>query len=223
MSEILEESDLDRAERHLRRADPVLAEVVEAVGPCRIDEARRDRPFPALIESILHQQLSMKAAATIHRRFLALYDGRPPSPRELLDTPESDLRAAGLSRQKVGYLRDLAERVAAGSLSMSRLPDLDDEEVIDVLTEVKGVGRWTAEMFLMFRLGRADVLPVGDLGLRDAVRRVYGLDERPGPEEMRRIAEPWRPYRSIACWYLWRSRRAGGLAPTEAGDGGEDG
>lgn len=204
---------LRRAERHLRGADPVIAALVERVGRCGLDEVQRSRPFPALVESIVHQQLSLPAARTIHGRFLELYGGRPPSARRLLETPEEKLRAVGLSGAKVRYLRDLAERVGARRLPLGRLVELDDEEVIEVLTEVKGIGRWTAQMFLIFRLGRLDVLPVDDLGVRDAMRQAYDLEELPEAARMEEIAAPWRPYRSVGCWYLWRTRRSGGLGP----------
>lgn len=204
---------LRRAERHLTGADPVMAALVERVGRCGLGEVQRSRPFPALVESIVHQQLSLPAARTIHGRFLELYDGRPPSARRLLETPEEKLRAVGLSGAKVRYLRDLAERVSARRLPLGRLDELDDEEVIEVLTEVKGIGRWTAQMFLIFRLGRLDVLPVDDLGVRDAMRQAYDLEELPEAARMEEIAAPWRPYRSVGCWYLWRTRRTGGLGP----------
>lgn len=207
------------AERHLRRADPVMAGLVDRIGPCRLDEVQRGRPFEALLESIVHQQLSMKAAATIYGRFRELFDGEVITPERVLQTPAGRLRRAGLSRQKIAYIRDLARRVADGRLSLRRLPRMDDPEVVEALTRVKGIGRWTAEMFLIFRLGRLDVLPVDDLGVRDAARLAYGLGELPGARQLRRLGEPWRPYRSVASWYLWQSRRAGGLGPEESGKG----
>lgn len=204
---------LRRAEGHLRRADRVLGAAISEIGPCGLDEVQRADPLRALAESIIHQQLSIRAAATIHRRFLDLFPRRRPSARRILDLPDDELRGVGLSAQKVRYLRDLADSVRRRRLPLRRLQDMDDDEVVEALTEVKGIGRWTAHMYLIFRLGRLDVLPVDDLGIVDAARLLYGLDERPGADELARIAEPWRPYRSVASWYLWRSRRAGGLDP----------
>ena len=144
-------------------------------------------------------------AATIHARVQGLYGGRPPAPAELAETPDADLRAAGLSRQKLGYLKDLAEHVESGALPVDGLDALGDDDVLVALTAVKGVGRWTAQMFLMFRLGRPDVLPELDLGVRKGVQRMHGLDELPAPRRVTELGEVWRPYRTIASWYLWRS------------------
>jgi DNA-3-methyladenine glycosylase II len=152
------------------------------------------------------QQLSSKAAATIYRRVLALLpEGGPPTPGGILALQEADVRAAGLSRAKTAYIRDLAARVRDGDVHLDALGTLEDDPVIAELTKVKGIGRWTAEMFLMFRLHRPDVLPVGDVGIANAIRRAYHLRKIPSPVRIQKIAEPWRPYRSVACWYLWRS------------------
>ena len=157
-----------------------------------------------MARAIVYQQLSGKAAGTIHGRFHALYGGRAPEPAELLATGDDALRAAGLSRQKVGYLRDLAARVAAGEVPLDRVERLGDDEIVAALTRVKGVGRWTAQMFLMFRLGRPDVLPDLDLGVQKAIQRAYGLAAAPTPADVLRIGAPWAPHRTVASWYLWR-------------------
>ena len=158
------------------------------------------------MSAIVNQQLSSKAAATIYRRVLALLPGGgPPTPVAILAVPEPELRSAGLSRAKAAYIRDLAARVCANDVHLDALAILGDEAVVAELTKVKGIGRWSAEMFLMFRLHRPDVLPVGDLGIVNAMRRAYGLRKAPAPARMEKIAAPWRPYRSVACWYLWRS------------------
>jgi 3-methyladenine DNA glycosylase/8-oxoguanine DNA glycosylase len=200
-----------RARGHLRRSDPVLARIMEEVGACRWRVDRRSGAFAALVESIVYQQITGAAAATIHGRLCALV-GRPnPRPEDILRARATGLRRAGLSRQKIGYLRDLARRARNG-LSLRRLSRKDDEAVVADLVAVKGIGRWTAEMFLIFRLGRPDVLPVHDYGIRKAMREAYGLADLPKPDEMQRIAERWRPYRTIGCWYLWRSLDTRGRA-----------
>jgi DNA-3-methyladenine glycosylase II len=195
--------------RALRKADPVMASLIERYGdPDGVLARRGRRPgdaYGALLRSIVGQQLSSKAARTIYERLIALFDNRTPTPRELLDTDPEEIRAAGLSRAKVTFLRDLAEHVEDGELDLEKLPELPDEEVLDQLTQVKGLGPWTVDMFLIFHLGRPDVLPVGDQGIRRAVQIEYGLDELPDASELERIAEPWRPHRSLACLYLWRS------------------
>jgi DNA-3-methyladenine glycosylase II len=198
----------ERARRELSAADPVLGALIEAHGPIDEEGRRRLRPqdeYGALLRSIVGQQLSTKAAATIYGRLVELFGGSTPAPEELLAADPEDLRAAGLSRAKVKYLRSLAEHVIDGELDLERLADLSDDEVIAQLTAVKGLGRWTADMFLMFHLRRPDVLPVGDLGIRRAVERAYGLAELPMADELERIAEPWRPHRTLACLYLWAS------------------
>jgi DNA-3-methyladenine glycosylase II len=190
---------------HLKRADPVLARVIDRVGVCRFRPRSRGTHFDALLRSIVYQQLSGKAAATILDRVLAVYDGRYPRPPQLLTTSESVLRAAGLSRQKLAYLRDLAAKVDTGDVPLRRVGHLADEEVIAHLTRVKGIGRWTAQMFLIFRLGRPDVLPEMDLGIQTAIQRAYGLADRPAPADVLRIGATWRPHATVASWYLWRS------------------
>jgi len=198
----------DVALEHLLNADPVLGALVEAHGPLDEEERRRGRPaeaYGALLRSIVGQQLSTKAARTIYERLTGLYDGRTPTPEELVATDPEDLRGVGLSRAKASYLRSLAERVIHGELELDRLTELPDEEVIAQLTAVKGLGPWTAHMFLIFHLGRPDVLPVGDLGVRRGVQLAYGMDELPTVSELEQIAEPWRPHRSLASLYLWRS------------------
>ena len=194
-----------RAIAHLTHADPVLGEVIRQVGPFRLSPRAEGTHFDAVCRSIIYQQLSGKAAATIHGRVLALYGGRSPLPSELAATAEEQLRAVGLSRQKLSYLKDLASRVATSELPIETLHDLDDDEVIGTLVRIKGVGRWTAQMFLMFRLGRPDVLPELDLGIQKAIQRAYRLRKRPLPERVLKIGAAWAPYRTVASWYLWRS------------------
>ena len=201
---MVERADLRKAERHLKRSDATMAMIVEKVGRCRYDEAQSRASFAALARVIVYQQLSGKAAATIYGRFVKALGRRQPNPASILDTPVETLRAAGLSGQKTAYLIDLARKVDSGALSLRRLRHLADEEVITELTQVKGIGRWTAHMYLMFHLGRLDVLPVGDLGIRAGARDAYGLAELPDAATLERLAEPWRPYRSIGSWYLWR-------------------
>jgi DNA-3-methyladenine glycosylase II len=196
---------LRAAVRHLKRADPVLARVITRVGPCRFETRRDGTHFDAVARAIIYQQLSGKAAATIHRRMCEAFGGRNPEPAELLAMPDEPLRAAGVSRQKLGYLRDLAARVHSGEVPLQALDDLPDDEVLDALVRVKGVGRWTAQMFLMFRLGRMDVLPELDLGVQRGIQLAYGLRKLPTPKDVLRYGAPWAPYRSIASWYLWRS------------------
>jgi DNA-3-methyladenine glycosylase II len=186
----------------------VIAGLIDRFGEISLipaHRAGRDH-YTALVRSIAGQQLSVKAASAIYQRLLAHFDGRPPSPAEILEAdPEALRAAAGLSRAKVGFLRSLAEHVLDGTLELGLLADLPDEEIMIELTAVKGIGEWSAHMFLMFQLARPDVLPVGDLGIRRAIERAYGLDELPGASEVERIAEPWRPYRTLACRYLWES------------------
>ncbi|HYB23968.1 MAG TPA: DNA-3-methyladenine glycosylase 2 family protein [Solirubrobacteraceae bacterium] len=179
---------------------------VGALPDSRADRPERDDHYGALVRAITGQQLSVLAARAIYNRLTARFDGRPPTPAEILaDDPEELRAAAGLSRAKVGYLRSLAEHVSSGELELERLDELTDEQVIAELTAVKGLGVWTAHMFLMFHLERPDVLAVGDLGIRRAIERAYGLDAIPDATTIERIAEPWRPHRTLACRYLWRS------------------
>lgn len=197
--------DFARARRALMRRDPVLAPVVRKYKHRTILDTPSLDPFSALVRTITSQQLSTKAAATIHRRILDLMPGGVATPEAIEKTADAALRSAGLSRQKIAYVRDLAKHASNGDLPLHSLNSLGDEDVITAITKVKGLGRWSAEMFLMFRLHRADVLPVDDLGIVVAVQRLYGLRKRPKPDRLRKIAEPWRPYRTVACWYLWRS------------------
>jgi DNA-3-methyladenine glycosylase II len=189
-----------------------MAELVAEHGKMSVERRLRERgqvrdPWAVLVSAVVGQQLSAKAAATIRARLMEPYGDRMPTPAELLEADEKDLRAAGLSGRKVEYVRDLARHVAEGELDLDALATMSDEEAISEITAVRGFGRWSAEMFLIFQLGRPDVLPVGDLGIRRAVERAYGLDELPDPDELEQIAEPWRPQRTLACLYLWESLR----------------
>ena len=198
----LDPSSLRRAVSHLRRADPVMAQIVDRVGPCRLT-VYRDPHFPHLVSTICYQQLAGAAAAAIHGRLVGLCGGAP-RPTHILGQTDARLRAVGLSRQKIGYLRDLAAKVRDG-LPLQRLSSLSEESVIETLTSVKGIGRWTAEMYLMFRLGRRDILPVDDYGIRKAMQKAWRKRALPKPDWMRKTAEPWRPWRTVGCWYLWQS------------------
>jgi DNA-3-methyladenine glycosylase II len=189
---------------HLSR-DPRMAAIIARVGRCRLEPRAEGTHFQALARAIVYQQLSGKAAATIWGRVEALYGGRAPAPDELAASPDEALRGAGLSRQKLGYLRDLTARTRSGELPVEALHELPDEEILRAACAVKGIGTWTVQMFLMFRLGRPDVLPVGDLGIRKAMQRAYRLRALPAPARMEAVAAPWRPHRTVACWYLWRS------------------
>jgi DNA-3-methyladenine glycosylase II len=193
---------LERARRTLRRRDPILGEVVRRVGPCTLRP--RGDPYAALQRAILHQQLAGAAAAAIERRLKALFAGRVPRPAALLAHDAAALRGVGLSRQKLAALQDLARAFHERELTAARLRRLDDDAVVEAVTRVRGVGEWTAHMLLLFSLGRPDVLPVGDYGVRKAAQVLYGLDGLPGKRELESIAEPWRPWRSVAVWYLWR-------------------
>jgi DNA-3-methyladenine glycosylase II len=197
--------DYARARRTLMRRDPVMRALILQHGPCGLADNQHTDPFKALVHAIMSQQLSNKAAATIARRFNELFGGSFPTPRQVLDMPTAQLRSVGLSTMKASFIHDLARRVDEGSLRLDALNTMADEDVVAALTEVKGIGRWTAEMFLMFRLQRPDVLPVGDLGIVNAIKKQYGLRKTPTPARMIKLGESWRPYRSIACWYLWAS------------------
>lgn len=192
---------------HLQDADPVLGQIITGCGPCTLQPRDLD-PLVMLCRSIVYQQLSGKAAGTIMRRFLGLYEPDALTPEILLQTTADTLRGIGLSRQKITYLYDLAGKVQDGTLRLAALPTCSDAEVIQQLTHVKGIGRWTAEMFLIFALGRPDVFPVDDLGIRKAIQRAYGYKRMPAPGTMHRHARKWVPYRSLATWYLWRSLEA---------------
>ncbi|MBA2482661.1 MAG: DNA-3-methyladenine glycosylase 2 family protein [Planctomycetes bacterium] len=190
---------------HLRRADPILAAIIARVPSCTFAVRAEGTHVDALLRAIVYQQLSGSAAVTILGRVVTHFSGRSPTPAELLATPDEPLRAAGLSRQKIGYARDLMAKVLSGEVPLDAIARQDDETVITELTRVKGIGRWTAQMFLMFRLGRPDVFPELDLGIRNAIQRAYRLRKPPTPERMRSIAVAWSPHRTIASWYLWRS------------------
>ena len=191
-----------KAINHLRQSDPVLSAIIEHVGAFRMNY---DEPaFHSLAEAIVYQQLHGKAAATIFGRLAAL-TGNPLTPEGILKLSEEQMRAVGLSKQKLSYLRDLAAKTHSGELDFTRLPELSDEEVIKQLTQVKGIGVWTAHMFLMFALRRPNVLPTGDLGVQMAIRQHYKKRKLPKPAQMEKIAKCWEPYRSVACWYLWKS------------------
>ena len=195
-------------DRELMRADKVIRRLMEERGPIdpEIDRrASRPDPWEALARAIVGQQLSTRAARSIWEKLIGQFGGKLPAPEELLRKRKPTLRKAGLSNAKVEFLRDLAQHVKDGRLDLRRLAKLPDEDVIAELIEVKGVGRWTAEMFLIFHLGRPDVVSVGDLGIRRAVQIAYGMDDLPGPEELEKLAEEWRPHRTLACLYLWRS------------------
>jgi DNA-3-methyladenine glycosylase II len=204
-----------KARQALAAADPTMAALIERVGEIdiatRLRRRKEERPadaYGALLRAIVGQQLSTKAARTIYGRVLELFGGRTPSPDQLLAAKEEDLRAAGLSVRKTEYIRDLASHVLSGELELDRLDQLSDEEVIEEIVAVRGLGQWTAEMFLLFHLERPDVLSGGDLGIRKAILIEYGLREMPAPKRVLEIGEPWRPYRSLASLYLWESLAA---------------
>jgi DNA-3-methyladenine glycosylase II len=194
---------IDTGVSHLREADPRLGAVIERVGACTLRP--RGDVYGSLFRSVLYQQLAGNAAAAIERRVKACFGGTTPPPDEFMRASTEALRGAGLSRQKLAYLRDLAAHFADGRLEARRLARLPDDDLIAAVTTVHGIGQWTAHMLLIFSLGRSDVLPVGDYGVRKGVQRLYRLRDLPKPDKMERIAAPWRPYRSIASWYLWRS------------------
>lgn len=191
----------------LKQADPVLAAVIDRVGDCTLCHSLQSGDLlMSLCESIIYQQLSGKAAATIHKRFLQLYpEASYPSARDILDTPPEMLRSAGLSGSKVLYLKDVARHVLEGLPTIEELEQMEDEAIVQRLLPIKGIGRWTVQMLLIFRLHRWDVLPVDDLGVRSAIRRLYGLPDLPNKKVVEQYGKPWQPYRTIASWYLWRS------------------
>jgi DNA-3-methyladenine glycosylase II len=204
-----------KARKALAAADPIMAAVIERVGKIdiatRLKRRKEERPedaYGALLRAIVGQQLSTKAARTIYLRVVDLFGGTTPTPEQLLAVKEEELRACGLSGRKTEYVRDLASHVLAGELELDRLEDLGDEEVIEEIVAVRGLGRWTAEMFLIFHLQRPDVLSGGDLGIRKAIQIEYGLEEMPTPTRVIEIGEPWRPHRSLASLYLWESLAA---------------
>lgn len=191
----------------LKQSDPVLGQLIEKIGPCQLDSLQQNGDlFSSLSRAILYQQLSTKAAATIHRRFLQLYPEKPfPEALDILNTPSEVLRNVGVSRPKIGYLKDLASKVLSGLPTLEELEAMDDESIIKTLTQVKGIGRWSVQMLLIFRMNRCDVLPVDDLGVRAGIRRVYNLDELPDRKTIESLGQRWKPYCTIASWYLWRS------------------
>ena len=199
--------DLRAAEKALRTADPKLSALIERIGPCCLEPEAGQSPFAALAESIAYQQLTGKAAATIFSRVLALYrPKRFPRPQDILSTEDAALRGAGLSRSKVTAVKDLAKKTLDGTVpSLTKLRTLDDEEIVRRLTAVRGVGRWTVEMLLIFRLGRPDVLPANDYGVQKGFRRAFRTRAHPTPAQVLRRGERWRPYRTVASWYLWRA------------------
>lgn len=199
-------AELAKAERALARRDKRLAAFIKHYGACRLRP--HTRYFHTLVGSIISQQLSTKAADTIHKRFLALYaPTRSPKPEQILATSDEDLRATGISFPKISYIKDIAAKTEDGTLKFNRLSKMSDDEIIEMLTQVKGIGVWTVHMFLIFSLGRMDVLPVGDLGIRRGIQLAYGFDELPNADQIEKVADEngWRPYCSIASWYLWRS------------------
>jgi DNA-3-methyladenine glycosylase II len=197
--------DYSIARKHLMKADPKLNQIIKRVGPCELHAAAPRDAFEALCMSIASQQLSVKAAATIFSRFCDLFPKRKPTPERVMTLTDDQIRAVGFSRPKVSFIKDLAERVLDGRLDLKGLKKHPDEEVMRQLVAVKGIGRWTAEIFLMFRLGRPDILPADDLGLMNAVHRAYGLRKRPDAKKLRALGEAWKPHRSVAAWYLWQS------------------
>ena len=201
-------AEYDKARRLLMRRDPVLREAIKRIGPCLMADRQRKDHLTALVGAIVSQQLSTKAAATIFGRFTALFpEQHIPGAGAIEAISDHQLRIVGFSGQKIGYLRDLCARIGDGRLNLDELHALEDEVVIERLTAVKGFGRWTAEMFLMFRLHRPDVLPAGDLGIVNAIRRLYRMRARPKPARILKMGEAWRPYRSVASWYLWQTLR----------------
>ncbi|GAC1387421.1 MAG: DNA-3-methyladenine glycosylase [Candidatus Saccharimonadales bacterium] len=202
--------DLLTAEVHLSQVDAVMAQLISHFGHCTI-EPRTDY-YAALVSSIISQQLSVKAAAAIWKRTLALFNGQQPTPAQLLNTPSETLRAVGMSNAKVNYVKDLAQHVADGRLDIAKVAQLDNQSIIKELVAVKGIGEWTAHMFLIFSLGRLDVLAWGDLGVRTAIRNLYDGDHLLTPVELQKFAttHKWPPFQSIACWYLWRSLDSSG-------------
>ncbi len=201
-------AEYQKARALLMRRDKVLGAAIRKIGACGLAERQRNDHLTALVGAIVSQQLSTKAAATIFGRFVALFpEGRIPHAQAIHALDDAAVRGVGFSGQKIGYLRDLCARIADGRLQLDELEALEDELVIERLTSVKGFGRWTAEMFLMFRLHRPDVLPVGDLGIVNAIQRMYGLRKRPDAKKILALGEAWRPYRSVACWYLWQTLR----------------
>jgi len=197
----MESSNID-AVQYLCKVDSNLEKIIKIVGKYSINI--RNDPFQSLVESIIYQQLAGKAANAIYNRFINYYNNKQITPTLILNSPNDNLKKVGLSNKKINYLKDLALHVYDGRINLEELPKMNDEEIINKLVNVKGIGRWTSEMFLIFSLGRQDILPVTDLGVRKAIQKIYSLSELPKPNIMMEIAKPWRPYRSIATWYLWK-------------------
>lgn len=189
---------------HLKKVDPVMVDVIARVGRCTLEPRTEWTHFDALVRSIVYQQLSGKAAATIHGRVLTLIGDGAEAPAKIVATSHDALRAAGLSNQKASYVRNLAEHVLDGSLPVNSLHELTDDEIIEALTQVKGIGRWSAQMFLMFRLGRPDVLPDLDLGIQKGIQKAYRMRKLPTPKQVLARGAKWAPYRTVASWYMWR-------------------
>lgn len=198
-------ADYTIARKHLMKADPTLRLIIKRVGPCQLHAVAPRDPFEALCMAIASQQLSVKAADTIFGRFCDLFPGRKPTPERVMTLTDDQIRAVGFSRPKVSFIKDLATHVLDGRLDLKRLKQHPDDEVMRQLVAVKGIGRWTAEIFLMFRLGRPDIFPADDLGLMNAVHRAYALRKRPDAKRLRKMGELWSPHRSVAAWYLWQS------------------
>jgi DNA-3-methyladenine glycosylase II len=205
MTELASKTTIEAAAAHLRATDSVLAEVIDSSPLPTI--APHKNYYQALVESVVSQQLSVKAAATILNRFKDLYSNEFPSPEEILATPDDQLRSVGLSRQKISYIKDLASKVLDETVQFNQLDELSNEAIITELTNVKGIGVWTVHMFLMFCMGRLDVLPVGDLGIKNGIYALYNLDEKPSPDMIASVAHDngWHPYESVASWYIWQS------------------
>lgn len=193
-----------KAIAHLQAVDPILGRWIAEAGHCGWRKENAGTHFDHIVRSIVYQQLSGAAASTIHGRVLALYGGRTPTPAQVARTPDEKLRAVGLSTRKVEYIKDLARHTHQGTIPVNAIHEMEDAEVIATLTKVRGIGEWTAQMVLMFRLGRPDVLPVLDLGVQKAIKLLYGLRSHPTPERVAKVGARWAPYRTVASWYLWR-------------------
>lgn len=202
---IASQTSLKKAADYLSAADPLLAPIISRHGPCTIQP--HEDYYQELVESIIGQQLSVKAARSIRAKFVALFDGVFPEPRQILDKPIEELRTAGLSNAKARYIQDLAAHVLDGTVKLDILNTLSNDEIVRELTTVKGIGEWTAHMFLMFCMGRLDILPHGDLGIKTGIQKLYGLDHLPTPTEVQELALEchWAPYQSVASWYIWKS------------------
>ncbi|HSW80591.1 MAG TPA: DNA-3-methyladenine glycosylase [Candidatus Saccharimonadales bacterium] len=205
MSKVLNKSEAERAAKYLTAADAVLAPIIAAAGPCTIRQ--HQNYYWELIDGIIGQQMSIKAAAAIERRFKELFGTETPQPEAIVEKSIDDLRSVGLSRAKASYIQDLAQHIIDGKLKFDNFESMSNDEIIQELVAVKGIGEWTAHMFLMFCMARTDILAVGDLGVRNAVKKLYGFDNIPTPDEVKLIAEQnnWHPYETAACWYLWKS------------------